>query len=53
MGMLFVFLVHFQLQDASMLLYPPQLTLCSQHGSVLSTQQHPSTVGSGSVETER
>lgn len=27
MGMMFVFLVHFQLQDVSTLIYPPQLTL--------------------------
>ena len=38
MGMMFLFLVHFQLQDVSTLIYPPQLTLCSQHGSVLSTR---------------
>lgn len=40
MGMLFVFLVHFQLQDASMLLYPPWPTLCSQHGSVKTNHIH-------------
>ena len=34
----FVFWAHFQLQDASALIYPPQVTLCGQHGSVLSTQ---------------